>query len=85
MTTTEIKPVQQYKNKSGVMFKVGSQVQLKPKALKLFRKTDGELFAGREVSKARIAYLFPETKGLVRLEQKLGGYWTWDVNDLEEI
>jgi len=78
-------PVVRYMNKAKVAFGVGNRVRLKPAALKLFKKTEGELFAGREILQARIAYLFPDVKGLVRVETRLGGYWTWDVDDLEII
>jgi hypothetical protein len=71
------------KKKSHLVLKLGDVVKLKPKALRLFKKTDGELFAGREVVKAKVVYIFEDTQGLVRLEQKLGGYWTWSTNDLE--
>lgn len=74
-----------YINKDGVSFSPGDYVQLKPKTLKLFHRTDGDLFAGREIVKSQIVYLFPDIKGFVRVLKKLGGYWTWDVNDLEKV
>jgi hypothetical protein len=66
-------------------FKVGDLVELRPRALVLYKKLEGEVFAGRLVTQTRIKSLFPDIRGLVRLEKRLGGYWTWSVNDLELV
>ena len=74
-----------YLNRKRVLFRVDDRVRLNSRALVSYRKQEGEFFAGREIKQTRIKYLFPDVKGLVRLETRLGGYWTWDVNDLEKV
>ena len=74
-----------YVNKQKVPFVVGDRVRLKSTALSLFRKTEGETFVGHTITQTRIKSLFHDVRGLVRLETRLGGYWTWDVNDLEKV
>jgi len=73
-----------YLNRSKILFRMNDRVRLNKKALVLYKKLEGELFAGREIKQTRIKYLFPDVKGLVRLETRLGGYWTWSVDDLEK-
>jgi len=74
-----------YKNKAGQEFETGTRVRLTKKALSLFRTTDDKAYAGKGITVTAVGYVFPDIKGLVRLEDKVGGYWTWDVNDLEVV
>lgn len=78
------RPVTEYKNKAGVTFKAGDRVGLTSKAFNTYQKSDDPTFAGQAVRTARISTLLPDVKGLVQLATRLGGYWTWDVNDLEK-
>lgn len=81
--------VTQYKNKAGILFSEGDRVRLSSRAKQLHEKVQMQqntpLYAGRRIVQTRIAYLFPDIKGLVRLEVRLGGYWTWSVDDLERV
>lgn len=86
----KVREVNSYTSKAGVEFKVEDKVKLNSKATRLHPKveqqqTDVKMFAGIKVNTARVEYIFPDIKGLVRLSNKLGGYWTWDVNDLEKV
>jgi hypothetical protein len=75
------KMVNEYKNKAGVVFQVGDVVALNKDALTWF-KTKDDMFAGVPVINSPIYTLLPDVKGTVVLKRQLGGYWTWDVNDL---
>lgn len=78
--------VSEYRNKKGVAFKVGDKVGLTARALVLYKRMEGDAtFAGNLIETTRIFTLLPDVRGQVVLEQKLGGYWTWDVNDLEKV
>jgi len=76
------------KNKTGIVFKVGDKVQLTKKAAKSYANPIPMLqafYAGRPVRVAKIVSFFPDVKGLAHVVPKLGGYWSWDVNDLEKV
>ena len=79
------KQVTQYKNKAGVVFTVGDRVHLNTRALTLFKRNEGGTFAGNRITQTRIASLFPDIPGYVRLQTRLGGYWTWSVEDLIRV
>lgn len=85
VTTQQPRAVKSYKNKAGVAFETGDVIYLKKGVLTLFKKSEQPVFAGKNIMIATVDYLFPDVKGLVRLNVKLGGYWTWDVNDLEKV
>lgn len=79
------KKIEHYANSRGVEFRKGDLVKLNTRALKLYKKTEDETFAGLSILQARIYSLLPDAIGMVVLEQRLGGYWTWPVSDLENI
>ena len=74
----------QYKNKFGQAFKLGDTVGLKKRA---FRVKDPRqpLFAGNPIRKGKITAILQDAKGLVIVEPRLGGFNSWDVNDLKKI
>lgn len=76
-----LKQVSSYKNGKGVEFCLGDKVGLTPEAINTHHFDTTDKFLLRR-NKARIVYLFPDVKGLVRMEPKLGDYWTWFVDDL---
>lgn len=67
------------KNKAGDVFTEGQKVRLDFSA---FRTKDPAppTFAGSLVTETTIEALLPERVAL--LSVKLGGYWTWDVENL---
>ncbi|MEO6564814.1 MAG: hypothetical protein ABIO63_02160, partial [Casimicrobiaceae bacterium] len=73
------------KGKDKVVLKVGDKVRLKKGVFQLYVARDKEVFGGLEVIEARIEYFFQDVKGLAKLEYMLGGYWSWNVNDLEKV
>ena len=74
-----------YMNKAKVIFSPGDKVKLTKKALVAAVNPEPALFAGQPIKDSVVVSLFPDVKGLVLLRQKLGGYWTWDVDDLEKV
>lgn len=72
------------KDQAGTVFKVGDVVSLRRGA---FRTNDPAppLFLGQRVMKGKIEALFPDVKGLVLVLPRLGGYWSWDVNELKKV
>lgn len=83
--TKSLKPVTVYVDKKNTEFKVGDRVRLKAGTMNLYKKTEGETLVGLPITETRIRSLFNDVKGLVLLEARLGGYWTWDVNELEKV
>lgn len=63
-------------------FQIGDKVTLK--LGKVFTTTDPNppTFAGRRVVKAKIETL---ENGVAILDVKLGGFWVWDINELEKV
>ena len=78
------KTVRQFKNNLGVTFHAGDTVKLTYKAFKTY-DDEAPGFAGRILNYSKIASLLSDTKGTVALEQRLGGFYTWNVNDLEKV
>lgn len=82
------KRVTRFKNGLGMVFTSGTRVRLNRKAYTSFVAPmipAEEVFAGYTVREAIVKDLLPDTKGLVLLATRLGGYWTWNVDDLEVI
>lgn len=75
--------VRKYTNKSGVTFKVGDIVKLSKTAFTVKDLMPPTSLLGRRAVKGKITSLFNDVKDLVLVEPKLGGFSTWDVNDLE--
>ena len=73
-----------FRNERGQIVKAGDTVQLTRRAFQTHVQ-NREQFAGTSIMKTKVASVFGDIKGLVLLEQRLGGYWTWDVNDLEKV
>jgi hypothetical protein len=73
-----------YTNKKNVVFHSGDTVKLTEKA---FQTNDASLptFAGRRITKGKITSLLADVKGLVVVEPRLGGFYTWNVDDLEKV
>ena len=76
--------ITEYKNKFGVTFKEGDRVMLSKKAFVTKDPTPPQ-FLGQPVTRGKIVSLFPDWAGLVIVEPRLGGYSTWNVNDLEKL
>ena len=79
--SNKTKEVNLYRNRKGVAFHCGDRVILTRKALANY-SVKPALFAGRVVTEGKIVSLFTDVCGLVFVEPRLGGYHTWDVNDL---
>lgn len=73
-----------YTNKAGVEFRVGDRVQLRPKTFKTIDPNPPE-FAGRRITQTTIRALFSDIQGGVVLKVRLGGFWSWNVDDLEKV
>jgi hypothetical protein len=73
------------KGKDSVKLNVGDKVRLKKRTFQLYVAREKDMHGGLEITEARIEYFFSGVKGLAKLEYKLGGYWSWDVNDLEKV
>ena len=82
--TKETKVIEFYRNRAGVEFRPGDEVRLKRGTIQSPEIAPPE-FAGRKITKARITGLFQDVRGGVQLETKLGGYWCWNVEDLEKV
>lgn len=80
------RPVRVYKNKKGEEFCVGSLVRLGDNAFpipeNLLRVVP--MFAGKPTKKAKVVSL-GTTKGIVFVSPKLGGYHSWDVEELRKV
>lgn len=74
----------EYKNKAGSAFRKGDCVRLTYGAFTT-RDPAPPTYAGKRIMRAIIVSLFSDVKGLVLVEPKLGGYHTWDVDDLEHV
>lgn len=72
----------EYKNRSGKVFKVGDRVKLDPHTAFIVNDPLPENFAGQPITRSTIVSFLPDAKGWVLLENKLGGFWTWSVDDL---
>lgn len=73
-----------YKAQDGTVFQLGDTVKLNRQA---FWTVDPSppLFLGKRITKGKIEALLPDCPGLVLITPRLGGYWTWDVNELKKI
>ena len=75
-----------YRNKRNQIIKAGDTVRLTSSAFKTHSHNQNqELFGGIPITKAQVRSVFKDVKGLVLLKQRLGGYWTWNVEDLEKV
>lgn len=71
------------RNSRGILFCVGDVVALTDDA---FKRVDPhpDTFAGKPITKATITSLLPGRDKSVQLDKKLGGYWTWSVEELRK-
>jgi hypothetical protein len=80
------KIVREYKNRQGITFRIGDTVSLTRKAFQVHDPTPPtKLLTGKRIVQGKIVSLFPDVEGLALVEPKLGGFHTWDVNDLRKI
>jgi hypothetical protein len=79
------KVVKEYKNSSGVAFRRGDIVRLNGRTAFVTEDPMPALFLGRRITQGKIVSLLPDIKGYVQVEPRLGGYWTWHVDDLKKV
>ena len=71
--------------REAVKLAVGDKVRLKKRAFQIYVAREKDMSGGLEITEARIEYFFSGVKGLAKLEHRLGGYWSWNVEDLELV